>query len=133
MKTEISENLLNDPAVLLRALQPTDHGTQPVTVNDHGTRTPWGPADTRTRYAEGIYFYTTIGHGGFHLSWQRLGQMTEKLGPVKTFCGDPQWFEEDCDWCYVALAFPELFSAHAVTEAGVMRQWLAERAKERGR
>lgn len=132
MKTEISDNLLNDPAVQ-RVLQPTDHETEPVTVMDISIRTPWGMSQTRTNYADGITFFQTAGHGGFRLSDARLIELTAKLGPVKTFSHFPQWFEEDCDWAHVAVAFPELFSAAAVAEATIMRQWLAERAKERGR
>jgi hypothetical protein len=32
------------------------------------TSTPWGKADMVTRYARGINFYTTPGHGGFHVT-----------------------------------------------------------------
>lgn len=89
--------------------------------------TPWGLSQWRTDYGPGVSFYTTASHGGFHLDAERLRELTAKLGTVKTFCGQPAWFEEDCDWAYVALAFPELFTAEDHKRATATLDWLSKR------
>jgi len=69
--------------------------------------TPWGDAQSETDVADGITFYSTAGHGGYHVAMHRL----EEMGPLARapFAG-AGWFEEDCDWARVALAFPDEFS-----------------------
>jgi hypothetical protein len=69
--------------------------------------TPWGVADTVKPIADGIVFYATPSHGGFCLSPERMQAMPEQLRAC-SFTGD-NWFEEDCSWCAVVLAFPEHF------------------------
>jgi len=44
-------------------------------------------------------------------------------GDVKTYCGFPHWFEEDCDWAYVATAFPDLFTAAELSNAQATLAW----------
>lgn len=68
------------------------------------TSTPWGMSDSATHYAEGIICYGTPSHGGFWLSDARKREMPRSLGKPRT------WYEEDCDWCFVALGFPGLFT-----------------------
>jgi hypothetical protein len=68
-----------------------------------GTQTPWGKAQYRYKYARGVTFYGTAGHGGFKVSPSMLKKMPRKLQ------NPTGWYEEDCEWCKVALAFPELF------------------------
>jgi hypothetical protein len=58
--------------------------------------------------APGITWYSTPSHGGFHLSPERMQAMPEHLRAC-SFTRDA-WFEEDCSWCGVVLAFPEYFS-----------------------
>ena len=89
--------------------------------------TPWGIADTRTSYGPGVTFYSTPSHGGFQLSDARLLQVQSVHGPVKTFCGQANWFEEDCDWAYVATALPELFSEQELVHAKATLEWLKAR------
>lgn len=72
-------------------------------------RCPWGSAQQTRRIADGIDWISTAGHGGFRLSEERYGEMPEWLRPC-SFTGD-QFFEEDCSWCAVVLAFPHLFNA----------------------
>lgn len=67
------------------------------------TRTPWGPSQTSDKIAPGIMNYTTAGHGGVHVSKKRLAAMPEYLRREKG------WYEEDCEWTLVALAFPQFF------------------------
>lgn len=79
------------------------------------THTPWGYPDTITEIAPGIVSYSTPSHGGIWLSPERVAEMPPPLQAFVPF-GGPQprpgrWFEEDCDWSIVALAFPQFFSA----------------------
>jgi hypothetical protein len=90
--------------------------------------TPWGLSDTRTQYADGIAFYSTPSHGGFQLSDERLAQLRAVHGDVHTYCGQPHWFEEDCDWAYVATAFPDLFTDDELTTAKATLAWNLARA-----
>jgi hypothetical protein len=69
--------------------------------------TPWGHPDTIKQIAEGITWYSTPSHGGYHLSPERMQAMPEHLRNC-SFTRD-HWFEEDCSWCAVVLAFPEHF------------------------
>jgi hypothetical protein len=96
------------------------------------THTPWGRADSIEKVADGIEFYSTPSHGGFRLSNERLIQLHAVHGPVKTFCGHAEWFEEDCDWAYVATAFPEHFNAEQLAHAGATLKWLQSRAPKGG-
>lgn len=75
-----------------------------------GTWTPWGYSQSATRIARGIMHYSTASHGGYHVSPTRLTAM----GPLaeSPFAG-AGWFEEDCDWARVALAFPDEFMSAA--------------------
>lgn len=68
-------------------------------------KTPWGPSQGSTKYADGIEFHTTARHGGFkldrarnaqvHAAWRRKGG----------------WYEEDCEAYIVLFTFPEVFKA----------------------
>ncbi len=77
----------------------------PITIE-----TPWGPAQTSEELAPGIVRHDTASHGGFYLSPSRVAEMPKPLRDFKPFAG-PNWYEEDCDWCIVALGFPQLFPA----------------------
>lgn len=66
-------------------------------------KTPWGAPQYHTVVADGVVMYSTAGHGGVHLSRKRQAQMPF---PLRL---DRPWYEEDCDWARVALAFPDLW------------------------
>ena len=68
--------------------------------------TPWGKPQNVETIAEGINFYSTASHGGYHLSHARMNQVPIYL--QNTFAGGA-WFEEDCDWSIVALVFESDF------------------------
>ena len=70
--------------------------------------TPWGQPDTVTNIAEGITHYTTSSHGGYKVSKALYAQMPAHLRQC-SFTND-NWFEEDCSWCAVVLAFPQYFN-----------------------
>ena len=82
-------------------------------------RTPWGDADT-VEYigTQGIKRINTPSHGGYYVPRKLLGRIPEahQLYALK-WSGSRQWYEEDCAWPAVVLAFPELFTAEHVAEA----------------
>lgn len=71
--------------------------------------TLWGGRQTRDCIAPGIWWVSTASHGGAWLAPERLAAMPEALRAV----GEGPWFEEDCAWSAVALAFPAEFRAWA--------------------
>lgn len=66
--------------------------------------TPWGVSQGATRYADGVVSHSTASHGGFHLSPDRNAKVHWQLRAADGF------YEEDCCWVAVALAFPNLFT-----------------------
>jgi len=85
--------------------------------------TPWGKPDGIAEIADGITFYSTPSHGGFHLSADRLA----KIDPRARACAakwshgfGESWFEEDCAASAVVLAFPEYFKPLEVERAMVI-------------
>ena len=72
--------------------------------------TPWGPAQQEDHIGMGIISVSTAGHGGYFVPADLRRLMPSAA--LKTFAG-PGWYEEDCDWCLVALSFPHLFSEEA--------------------
>ena len=73
-------------------------------------RTPWGESYSADVLEPGIAFHATSSHGGYKvdrplldkipLAWRRASFGGQGL---------QGWFEEDCDWCIVALTFPGHF------------------------
>lgn len=82
--------------------------------------TPWGRSDGSKSYGEGITFYSTPSHGGLRVDAELVKKM-----PAPFVSGDDYfakqraagWFEEDCDWAFVAFCFPTRFSPEAVADA----------------
>lgn len=68
--------------------------------------TPWGPSQTATIHAEGVFEHSTASHGGFHLASYRNARVHPMLRT------DDGWYEEDCAWSIVAITFPDLFTAY---------------------
>ena len=79
-----------------------------------GTTTPWGRAQYGYKYGPGVNSYGCAGHGGFKVAAGKLKKMHPALAAVG---GDDGWFEEDCDWAAVAVAFPEMFTQKDVDYA----------------
>lgn len=92
--------------------------------------TPWGKADWEKSRAPGITWYSTPSHGGFHLSPAKMAEFEAKFPKFETFAGGP-WFEEDCDWAAVVIAFPEHFEAKDITAAEKMVGWSANNGSGR--
>ena len=76
---------------------------------------PWGKAQHVTPLGDDVEHITTAGHGGFYVSDAAYATMPAKYKAC-SFTND-QFFEEDCSWCGVALAFPELFEPHHIEAA----------------
>lgn len=73
--------------------------------------TPWGQAQYVTRYGRGVNFYGTARHGGLKVSDGLNATMPDTLRL------NDGWYEEDCEYARVVLAFPDRFPAATVTGA----------------
>lgn len=65
--------------------------------------TPWGRADNYEDIGQGIMSVSTPSHGGYFVPPSVLRIMPKGL------VNRDGWYEEDCEWCKVAVAFPHLF------------------------
>ena len=86
---------------------------------------PWGPIEKVTEIATGIKFVSTLSHGGFHVSAERMTKMPDNLKDKRRFARHAErdgegWFEEDCEVYLVVLAFPEEFSDTQVCNAEII-------------
>jgi hypothetical protein len=70
-----------------------------------GAGTPWGLAQIAEKYGEGIVYYSTASHGGFHLDDARNASVHS------LYRNSGGWYEQDCEWAKIAHAFPERFTA----------------------
>ena len=84
-------------------------------------KTPWGESQVIDKFAEGIEFVSTAGHGGMKLSADRNSKVPYSWRQ-NSFNGDGLrgWYEEDCDVALVIMTFPEFFKAEIVEEAKKM-------------
>lgn len=100
-----------------RAWSP-EHSTHRETMLYH---TPWGHPQQQEAVAPGITRISTASHGGYHVDAAAVSAMPPALAAFGTFAGGDgcggRWFEEDEDWCIVALAFPRLFQPYEVWSA----------------
>ncbi len=80
----------------------------------------------REQIAEGIEHVSTAGHGYYFISRERLIIMQEttpalltrsKFYPHWRANENPQYFEEDCEWSRVVLAFPDEFESDIIAAA----------------
>lgn len=85
--------------------------------------TPWGPIQIQVTLAPGLVKFKTPAHGGYWITRERQAQMPEDLRNVRPFAGE-RWYEEDCDWILLALAFPLLFAGDEVYTATKIAQEL---------
>ena len=66
--------------------------------------TPWGPSLSTQSFGRGITFYTTTDHAAFHVS-PAVNRRVPDLLRI-----EDGWYEQDTDWCRLALAFPDRFT-----------------------
>jgi hypothetical protein len=74
------------------------------------TNTPWGKSQTATKIATGIMFYTTVSHGGIHLTKKRQEEFKAVLPHYVPFLNH-EWLEEDCDAPMCKKVWPQFFSS----------------------
>jgi len=88
----------------------------------------WGPVQSCTKVAEGIWAVGTAGHGGYVLSEERAKQFKEIMPLFSSTFSSSREFEEDMDCIAVVLAFPECFSSSSTVSIlivliGVIVSW----------
>ena len=96
------------------------------------TSTPWGESQTQETFGPGVVFHSTASHGGYQLSAERNAKVPLAWRAASfNKLGEAGWYEEDCDWCMVALTFPTLFSvANLLTAERTFRGWIAPKLPE---
>lgn len=94
----------------VRVAQTAAHKRDLAALNRVQTRvtasTPWGVSQMAVIYACGVVAHSTAGHGGYHLTSDRIAKIHPLLRK------DIPWYEEDCEWAIVAMSFPELFTGY---------------------
>jgi hypothetical protein len=94
-----------------------------------GRRTPWGRADFVEQITNGqttVISVCTPSHGGYFVPKKHLDRIdpAHRAYALK-WSGSEQWYEEDCAWAAVVLAFPELFDAeHLAAAKESAARWL---------
>lgn len=78
--------------------------------------TPWGVAQTAHHYAEGIDYFETATHGGFVLSPKRDAELLRRFPDFHPWAG-PCNYEEDCDWSFIVVTFPQFFNPDTIQAA----------------
>lgn len=101
-----------------------------------GLETPWGVADHVEDIGQGILHVMTLGHGGYYVPPHLLGRLSPQwraFGAKWSQGWGECWYEEDCAWAGVCLAFPELFPADALPHAQALaKQYAASAFATRG-
>lgn len=75
--------------------------------------TPWGQPQSTRQIVPGIVRFDTASHGGYWVDAGRWRDFCARFPAVKLYAG-PQWFEEDEDWAWVVMAWPEVFKPSQV-------------------
>lgn len=75
--------------------------------------TPWGSPDNQTQIASGIVRFDTPSHGGLWVRPDLNAKIPDKYKKASFGQQGLQgWYEEDCDWCIVALVFEAEYRAY---------------------
>lgn len=85
--------------------------TLAVNNTDAPQHSPWGPIQRLKEVASGIWHISTASHGGFYLAPERQLSVTPCLRDPSRF------YEEDLQWCVVAICFPHVFALDDVKDA----------------
>lgn len=72
-------------------------------------QSPWGSVQWQQNKAPGIMSVSTAGHGGYRLSSDRMKEIEKRFPTFVPFAG-ACWLEEDCDWAFAAVTWPNLWS-----------------------
>jgi hypothetical protein len=88
---------------------------------------PWGPSQQVTAIADGIVWISTASHGGARINAKRAQAMPDFLFALGERRGEFTFFEEDCAWSAVAMAYPAEFvrwsSGSADAAEQTLRNW----------
>ncbi len=100
-----------------------------------GSSTPWGTADHVEIFDNGIVFASTPSHGGFYVP-SHLNAQIPARHRAATFAGRGKegWYEEDCDWCLVAINFPDVCKNEGERAAArsTFDAWIAPKLNREG-
>jgi hypothetical protein len=95
-----------------------------------GNRTPWGIADEvvvinpAASPHDRIYRVDTPSHGGYYVPYSMLSRIPkEHQKRAAKWSGSRYWYEEDCEWASVCVAYPEFFPADALEYAKAAIEW----------
>jgi hypothetical protein len=90
---------------------------------------PWGMPDQIEQPFAGVWSISTPSHGGFYVSAERRAAIPAAW-LRSSFAGNglKGWFEEDVDWCIVALAFPDEWKQWRGEERGEVELTAAQKA-----
>lgn len=83
--------------------------------------TPWGPTQQIEQKGGGIIHVSTASHGGLLVPPAMYDAMPAPLR--QNAYGGGNWFEEDCEWALVALAFPQHFTGRDLYYAVQTINW----------
>ncbi len=90
--------------------------------------TPWGHADHYENLGGGIFSVSTPSHGGLFVPDDMLHCIpAEQRAWAKKWSKSENWYEEDCCWAAVAVAFPDRFD---VGNLALARQIVAKYCPE---
>ena len=90
---------------------------------DSSRNTPWGIADHYENIGQGIFVVSTPSHGGYFVPDCMLHNIPDEHQRwAEQWSGSRQWYEEDCCWAAVALAFPDRFPPEALGVAQMLIQ-----------
>jgi hypothetical protein len=88
--------------------------------------TPWGPTTHIETLDDGVLFVSTARHGGFYLAPERNETIPiEHRRASWNHQGIEGWYEEDVDWCIVALRYPEMVKCTPEQARATFDRWLA--------
>lgn len=80
--------------------------------------TPWGHADQYENLGQGIMSVSTPSHGGIFVPECMLHCIPADFRHwAESWSGSEQWYEEDCCWAAVAVAFPDRFTDRQLESA----------------
>ena len=96
------------------------------------TSTPWGTSQYVEKVERGISFLGTAGHGGYRVANGKLDKACREQGVSVHYThrdSNYTWFEEDCEWSFVAILFPHCFKPeHIEIARNTVREYWPELA-----
>ena len=81
------------------------------------TLTPWGVSQDREEIVPGIVFHSTAGHGGFEVCKKLNNTIPDYMR------NEDGWYEEDCEWCKIAVIFHEYFLKEYASALSTLKNW----------